>query len=201
VGWCCILKSALDKLACWNQLLLAFTGVATITYGLINAPCKPCGKNLYSPAASTNYTECKNPAGFGYNSEGANQCSDGFYSPAEAMQPCIQCPPCRTTPPYVPGDGTNQASVDNCLIIPGCGVFQPNATSPFNATNVTSSDPGAKCPIGFYTDASMEPGNTTSNPKCQPCPAGQSTPLEGSTSCSGEHGDAVMQQKYAMPVV
>jgi len=160
--------------------------VADVTYGLLNAPCKACSKNLYAPAGSTSYTACKNPAGFGYNSEGANQCSDGFYSPAEQMQPCIQCPPCRTTPPYVPGDGSNQASLANCLIIPGCGVNRPNETDPWNPPTPTPSDPGAKCPVGSYTDASMESGNTTSNPTCQTCPAGLSTSREGSTACDGE---------------
>jgi len=176
---------------------LLSAGVADTTYGLINAPCKACSKNLYSPAASTSYTQCKNPAGFGYNSEGANQCSDGFYSPAEQMQPCIQCPPCRTTPAYIPGDGSNQNSINNCLLIPGCGVNRPNETDPFNPPNPGPSDPGAKCPIGFYTDASMETGNTTSNPKCQPCPAGLSTSREGSTSCDGESSAPAVREVIA----
>ena len=161
-------------------------GVANRTYGLINAPCKACSKNLYAPAGSTDYTACKNPAGFGYNSEGANQCADGFYSPAQQMQPCIQCPPCRTTPPYVPGDGSLQNSVENCLVIPGCGVHRPNDTNPWDPEDPTSDDPAKKCPIGMYTTAADDAGNTTTNPVCKTCPAGQSTAAEGSTSCDGE---------------
>jgi hypothetical protein len=48
-------------------------GVANETYGLINAPCKACTKNLRAPAGSTSFDDCKNRAGFGYTSEGANQ--------------------------------------------------------------------------------------------------------------------------------
>jgi hypothetical protein len=48
-------------------------GVANETYGLINAPCKACTKNLRAPAGSTSFTDCKNRAGFGYTTEGANQ--------------------------------------------------------------------------------------------------------------------------------
>jgi hypothetical protein len=47
--------------------------VANETYGLINAPCKACTKNLRAPAGSTSFDDCKNRAGFGYTSEGANQ--------------------------------------------------------------------------------------------------------------------------------
>jgi hypothetical protein len=48
-------------------------GVANETFGLINAPCKACTKNLYSAAGSNKFSDCKNPGGFGYTSEGANQ--------------------------------------------------------------------------------------------------------------------------------
>jgi hypothetical protein len=48
-------------------------GVANDTFGLINAPCKACTKNLYSLAGSTKFNDCLNPGGFGYTSEGANQ--------------------------------------------------------------------------------------------------------------------------------
>jgi hypothetical protein len=50
-------------------------GVANTTFGLINAPCKACTKNLYSLEGSTKFTDCLNPGGFGYTSEGANQVS------------------------------------------------------------------------------------------------------------------------------
>jgi hypothetical protein len=48
-------------------------GVANETFGLLSAPCKACTKNLKAPAGSTSYTACKNRAGFGYTTEGANQ--------------------------------------------------------------------------------------------------------------------------------
>jgi hypothetical protein len=48
-------------------------GVANETFGLINTPCKACTKNLYSAAASTKFSDCLNPGGFGDTSEGANQ--------------------------------------------------------------------------------------------------------------------------------
>jgi hypothetical protein len=48
-------------------------GVANETFGLINAPCKACTKNLYSLAGSRQFDDCKNRGGFGYTSEGANQ--------------------------------------------------------------------------------------------------------------------------------
>lgn len=65
-------------------------GVANETFGLINAPCKACSKHLHSPAGSTSYAACKNKAGFGYTSEGANQCPDGFYAAEDEMAPCEQ---------------------------------------------------------------------------------------------------------------
>jgi hypothetical protein len=53
-------------------------GVANETFGLINAPCKACTKNLYSLAGSTKFSDCLNPGGFGYTSEGANQVRRGL---------------------------------------------------------------------------------------------------------------------------
>jgi hypothetical protein len=75
-------------------------GVANETFGLINAPCKACTKNLYSLAASTNFTACLNPGGFGYTSEGANQvrASAGLLLPQHdaLLLPCAAC--CQPTP-------------------------------------------------------------------------------------------------------
>jgi hypothetical protein len=48
-------------------------GVANETFGLQSAPCKACTKNLKSAPGSTSYADCKNRAGFGYTTEGANQ--------------------------------------------------------------------------------------------------------------------------------
>jgi hypothetical protein len=58
-------------------------GVAAETFGLISAPCKACTKNLRSPPGSTSFADCKNRAGFGYTSEGANQ-----------VRPCCCCCGC-----------------------------------------------------------------------------------------------------------
>lgn len=69
--------------------LLCRYGVANDTFGLINAPCKACSKNLHSPPGSTSYTACKNKAGFGYTSEGANQCpgeSLGLFVASEGFE-------------------------------------------------------------------------------------------------------------------
>jgi hypothetical protein len=48
-------------------------GVAKETFGLVMSPCKSCTKNLKSDPGSTAFSDCTNPAGFGYSSEGANQ--------------------------------------------------------------------------------------------------------------------------------
>jgi hypothetical protein len=48
-------------------------GVANETFGLQSAPCKACTKNLKAAPGSTSYADCKNRAGFGYTTEGANQ--------------------------------------------------------------------------------------------------------------------------------
>jgi hypothetical protein len=61
-------------------------GVAAETFGLQSAPCKACTKNLKSPPGSTSYAACKNRAGFGYTSEGANQVRFGLV-----VYCCIDC--------------------------------------------------------------------------------------------------------------
>lgn len=65
-------------------------GVAAETFGLQAAPCKACTKNLKSPAGSTSYTACKNSAGFGYTSEGANQVRR-LYTCAARAAACELC--------------------------------------------------------------------------------------------------------------
>jgi hypothetical protein len=39
-----------------------------------------CTKGLKSNPGSTSFSDCKNPAGFSYSSEGANQCPDNHYA-------------------------------------------------------------------------------------------------------------------------
>jgi hypothetical protein len=158
-------------------------GVANTTYGLVNAPCKACTKNLYAPANSTSFQACKNPAGFGYTSEGANQCPDGFWATKDSMQPCEQCPPGRTTG-YIIGNGTLQSSINDCKVKDGYGVYDPTADDPFNPTNATSNTTAAPCPVGYYFAG--EGDSQTTNPKCLQCTGGQSTASTGSTNCNGE---------------
>lgn len=160
-------------------------GVANKTYGLINAPCKACTKNLYSPANSTSFQACKNPVGFGYTSEGANQCPDGFWAAKDSMLPCEQCPPGRTTQ-YIIGNGSAQASVNDCIVKDGNGVYDPEAEDPWNPTNTSSNTTAAPCPVGTYFEGEVL-GSQTTNPKCKQCAAGQSTASTGSSSCNGEY--------------
>jgi hypothetical protein len=157
-------------------------GVANQTFGLVNAPCKACTKNLYSPANSTSFQDCKNPAGFGYTSEGANQCPDGFWAAKDSMQPCEQCPEGRTTA-YIIGNGSVQASVNDCIVKDGYGVYDPTADDPFNPTNSSSNSTAAACPIGYFYEGEVK-GAPTTNPKCIACSAGQSTAGVGSTICN-----------------
>uniref|UniRef100_A0A383VQR0 Tyrosine-protein kinase ephrin type A/B receptor-like domain-containing protein n=1 Tax=Tetradesmus obliquus TaxID=3088 RepID=A0A383VQR0_TETOB len=155
-------------------------GVANTTYGLINAPCKACTKNLYSLEASTNFTACLNPGGFGYTSEGANQCPDGFWAAKDSMAPCEQCPEGRTTL-YVPGNGTFQDAIEDCIVAPGSGVFNGSDTNPWSPTDPTNPNtPAKQCPIGFYTNNDTLATSNT----CQACPNHGSTTAPGSTSCT-----------------
>uniref|UniRef100_A0A383W8R7 Tyrosine-protein kinase ephrin type A/B receptor-like domain-containing protein n=1 Tax=Tetradesmus obliquus TaxID=3088 RepID=A0A383W8R7_TETOB len=155
-------------------------GVANTTYGLINAPCKACTKNLYSLEGSTNFTACLNPGGFGYTSEGANQCPDGFWAAKDSMAPCEQCPPGRTTL-YQPGNGAFQDSIEDCIVPPGSGIYNGNDTNPWSPTDPTNPNtPAKECPIGFY---SSNDTLATDN-KCKACPDNGSTTAPGSTSCT-----------------
>jgi hypothetical protein len=74
-------------------------GVANETFGLINAPCKACTKNLYSLEGSRKFDDCKNRGGFGYTSEGANQVSKSTPTPASLKYCCspASCLPARCT--------------------------------------------------------------------------------------------------------
>ncbi|KAF8063858.1 hypothetical protein HT031_003715 [Scenedesmus sp. PABB004] len=156
-------------------------GVANTTFGLINAPCKACTKNLYSAAASTSFDDCKNPGGFGYTTEGANQCPDGFWAPAASMEPCEKCPEGRTTA-YAPGNGTLQDSIDDCIVPAGSGVFSADASNPWDPTNPTSSTGVKPCPVGYFSAGDVE-GTATTNPKCQQCTSGASTTNVGAATC------------------
>ncbi len=161
-------------------------GVAAKTNGLFNAPCKACTKNLLSAAASNSFEDCKNPGGFGYTSEGANQCPDNFWAAADVMKPCEPCAEGRVTD-YEPGNGTLQDSLDKCKVLPGYGIFDSTSDDPCNPDNPTAATAVKPCPIGFFSvgDTSAV-GAPTSNPRCTACPHGQSTSMEASSSCDGE---------------
>ena len=158
-------------------------GVANTTFGLINAPCKACTKNTFSAAGSTSFQDCKNRAGFGYTSEGANQCPPGWWAGAASMEPCVQCPSCRTTS-YTPGDGALQASEAHCLVAPGCGVGSDLPPSEWQ--NGTVDGPAGKCPIGSYSTSTSDAGPLTANTTCTVCELGTSTSQTGATECDGE---------------
>ena len=161
-------------------------GVAAKTYGLINALCKACTKNLASAPGSDGFGDCKNPAGFGYTSEGANQCPDDFWAAADAMRPCEPCAKGRVTD-YEPGNGTLQDSVFKCRVLPGYGIYNTSSSDPWNPASPSANTPVKPCPIGFFSAGDTgAPGTNTSNPTCRACPVGQSTSTEGSSTCDGE---------------
>lgn len=58
-------------------------------------------------------TFCRNPAGFGYTSEGGNQCPPDHYTAKDSMSPCEPCPAGRITA-YEPGVGELQDSILDC---------------------------------------------------------------------------------------
>lgn len=171
-------------------------GVANTTYGLINAPCKACTKNTFSAEGSTSFKDCKNLAGFGYTSEGANQCPPGWWAAASSMEPCVQCPFCRTTS-YTPGNGSLQASEAHCLVAPGCGVGFGNDPSEWDNLDGTNGTAG-KCPIGSYSTSTSDAGPTTANPTCTLCANGTSTSQPGATECDGERRLGLQQQPWLL---
>lgn len=158
-------------------------GVNNDTFGLFNAPCKACTKNMYSLPSSNAFSDCKNPGGFGYTSEGANQCPDGFWAAKDSMNPCEPCPEGRATY-YQPGNGTYQDSLDDCIVPAGAGIYSSESSDPWSPTP-DNTLPAKPCPVGFYSTGEEE-GSTTSNPTCQPCADGASTVGTGSTTCDGE---------------
>ncbi len=156
-------------------------GVAGKTFGLINAPCKSCTKNLFSAAGSNKFDDCKNPGGFGYTTEGANQCPDGFWAAKDSMKPCEPCPEGRTTH-YVPGNGTFQDSQQDCIVPPGHGIFSAGEPDPWAPTARSASLSAKPCPVGYQSTGDVV-GQVTTNPTCTPCPSGTSTAAAGSETC------------------
>ncbi|KAF8063860.1 hypothetical protein HT031_003717 [Scenedesmus sp. PABB004] len=158
-------------------------GVAGDTFGLYLMPCKSCTKNLKSAPGSSSAADCKNPAGFGYTSEGANQCPDGFWAAAASMDPCEPCPEGRYTD-YFPGDGQYQSSIDSCKVPKGYGVFNGLADDPWAPEAPSASMGVRQCPDGFSSPGDQELGGNTSNPVCTRCAAGSATSGPGAESCN-----------------
>lgn len=176
-------------------------GVATKTYGLQGSYCKPCQRGLVlaqnifnSTLAGVAYSDCVNPAGFGYSPDvGGSQCPAGFWAAAASMKPCIKCPAGRVT--TVSSPATEQDDVSKCFVAPGSGLYDPSdKVSPWDMdaaqlASVAVTDANItvlECPRGYW-GAGGSP--TAVNSLCQQCPVGSTTPFTGSvaaTSCSCE---------------
>ncbi|WIA38112.1 hypothetical protein OEZ86_001474 [Tetradesmus obliquus] len=157
-------------------------GVANITFGLANSPCKSCTKGLKSNPGSTSFKDCKNPAGFSYSSEGANQCPDNHYATKGAMTGCVPCPEGRITA-YIPGDGSVQASIHDCKVPPGYGVYSIDAVDVFAPTVRTASLRAGKCPVGYFNLGDAPEGQRSRNPACAKCPGNMYTSMPGQPVC------------------
>jgi hypothetical protein len=98
------------------------------------------------------------------------------------MAPCEQCPEGRTTL-YVPGNGTFQDALSDCIVPTGSGAYNGNDTDPWNPTDSSNpATPAKQCPVGFYSNNDTLATSAT----CQECPNHSSTTAPGSTSCDGE---------------
>jgi hypothetical protein len=170
-------------------------GVSTKTYGLQGSFCKPCqrglvlAQNINSTLTGIAYSDCVNPAGFGYGSDvGGTQCAAGFWAAAASLKPCIKCPAGRTT--TVSSPGTEQDDASKCFVAPGSGLYDPNdLVSPWQMdaaqlANVAVTDANIipmECPRGYWGQGGSP---TAINSLCQQCPTGSTTPSTGSTAAS-----------------
>eukprot|EP00775_Hariotina_reticulata_P004823 gene4823-5070_t len=113
----------------------------------------------------------------------------------KAVIPCpantYECPIGRYTR-YVVNDGQYQDQIEDCLVPAGSGTFQANASDPWAPPNRTALMNALPCPIGWYGVGDSPDATATVNPLCVPCPAGQSTAVEGSSACDGEADQALM---------
>eukprot|EP00775_Hariotina_reticulata_P008849 gene8849-9028_t len=167
-------------------------GVENRTYGLQQSPCKPCQRNTITlRAGATNYTECINPAGFGFSSDGVTQCPKGFWTFRGSMSPCTPCPVGRTTE-FDPAHPEYQDSPNDCFVEPGKGVFN----SSFNVTpNNNASDYNLSvldCPVGSYSN-----GGSLST-VCSLCTTGYSTVDEGTVGTNNS-ACTVCAAGYGLP--
>jgi hypothetical protein len=89
--------------------------------------------------------------------------------PTAAAAAAAAGPPGRTTD-YVPGNGVYQASIHDCKIPAGFGVFSAEAANPWYSTNPTADMRADKCPVGFFGVGDTAAGIPTHNPACQKCP-------------------------------
>ncbi|WIA16345.1 hypothetical protein OEZ85_013043 [Tetradesmus obliquus] len=130
-------------------------GVANKTYGLQSTPCKPCQRNLITlQPASTNYTQCVNPAGFGYSPGGAtgemsssvvqcDRCPAGFEF-TNGPGSCSACPAGKYQPGYLGNDASgstpNFGAGLSCLTCPttlSVYISSNGTEKEFNSTGTT----------------------------------------------------------------
>jgi hypothetical protein len=140
--------------------------------------------------------DCVIPAGFGYDRNGQiTQCPEASYASTATNNSCVRCPAGRTTTPDSTSPSTNQASIDNCFVRPGFGMYFRNnladpwerpagTTVPANTTDTTFDV--LECPAGYYGS-----GGNSSNPNtlCLKCAAGFTTVnarSESAADCNGK---------------
>jgi hypothetical protein len=98
---------------------------------------------------------------------------------------CLPCPEGRITA-YVPGDGSFQASLSDCKVPPGHGVYSADADDAFAPAVRTASLTVEKCPMGYFSEGDTAQGQRTRNPPCMKCPDNAYTSLPGQASCDSE---------------
>eukprot|EP00775_Hariotina_reticulata_P006511 gene6511-6738_t len=131
--------------------------------------CTPCGEGILSRPKEFDEAEALMAAFKSAN----NQTLDDYQG---------LCPPGRTTL-YIAGNGTFQNTIDDCLVIPGHGVFSSTAANPWNPITRSPSLSAQPCPLGFYSVGDATNGIQTQNPVCQKCAVNQFTLDVGSRSC------------------
>ena len=171
-------------------------GVAEITYSLQASPCRPCPIGLITDApnattGATSPTSCYNRAGWGWDFEVSQPCQDNTYAPQHSMDICKACGDNRYTLPRA------QASVDDCLVLPGFGLAsngQVLTPSDSSQLGIPAAADVVQCPVAYYG-----PGSKVDS-LCLPCPAYSSTTSPGATQvsdCNGKQVLAVSKGTYS----
>jgi hypothetical protein len=82
-------------LIAWGDVWLVCSLLLLLLLLLAASPPQSCTEGLKSNPGSTSFSDCKNPAGFSYSSEGANQCPDNHYATKGKMvskeAPAVAC--------------------------------------------------------------------------------------------------------------